>query len=149
MVSFYGSPEKMQAVEKYFAELAAITKVVNCRQLPGVSVKGEWLFDIRWEEDVFYFESSWNPLMNVLKQVADYFTVDFECEFEKLEEFIFGVAIYKRGNYQEIRLEKEDFSKGVFDLQNDCYLFEGMSYECKQDVLELLLDRKRNLFYGI
>ncbi len=55
----------------------------------GVLVRGEWLYEIRWEEDVLYFESSWNPLMNVLKQVADYFTVDFECEFEKLEEFIF------------------------------------------------------------
>lgn len=149
-VSFYGTPEKIQAVEKLFTELAAKEQQDNCGQRPSFVSAGEaWFFHIRWEEDLLYFESRWEPILDILRQVADHFQLEFECEFEELDNLIFGIGIYRYGTLTEIRLDNADLNQYPFDKGSDRYYFEGEFWECQEEILEILLDRKRNLFYGI
>jgi len=55
---------------------------------------------------------------------------------------VFGEATYENGTLIDHCLDYEDFAR--FDYGDDgLYTFEGESYESDMEILELLLDRKK------
>lgn len=80
---------------------------------------------------------------DILVQLADYFQVGFTHEYSELGFDIFGEATYEHGVLKDVRLEKEDFDLIETD-EHGMHTFMGETYEIEEEILEDLLERKKD-----
>lgn len=118
----------------------------NKGQLPPfITEERDWLFNLSWEYETLYYETRWSPNIEVIQQVADHYGVGFVHSYAETANLIFGEATYENGELQDIFLEHGDFDQYEFDEDTDTYLFEGEHYENPDEILDILLERKKAL----
>lgn len=141
-VWFEAGEAAFQQVREMFLQMAEREKESQRGQLPPfITVDGGWFFNVCWEaEDVLYYESRWLPNTPVLVKIAERYKVNFILDYEELDNLIFGRATFTDGILTDTRLEELDFD--AFDRSTDSYAFEGKTFDCEYEILEILLERK-------
>ncbi|MGO1649879.1 MAG: hypothetical protein ACTHXT_11065 [Sphingobacterium sp.] len=143
VVQFSGDEQKIKEIDALFNQMALMEKETRHAQLPSfVQSDDGYCFDIRAEEGTIYYDTKWVPNTAVLVQIADHFQTGFVHEYSEIAMGVFGEATYENGTLIDHCLDYEDFAR--FDYGDDgLYTFEGESYESDMEILELLLDRKK------
>ena len=55
-----------------------------------------------------------------------------------------GKTIYENEILQDYFLNQCDFQDCIYNVDSDCYEFEGENYDYKEEIMRILLDRKIN-----
>ena len=144
IVQFEGDGEKLKQLQKFFEALAAKETKERQGQLPAfVQLRSGYLFSIRWENDLLYYETKWAPNIEMLIAIADHFETGFTHSFDEPGMQVHGEAVYKDGNITVIDLNTEDYALLRYDREKDNWIFEGATYESDFEILEILLERKK------
>lgn len=148
-VEFVGEPAQLERLRELFDALAEKEKIEGCAQKPDfITDPDRFFFEIRWDEDMLYYETKWAPNTSDIKQIAEYFQVGFIYQYEESAMEIFGEATYINGILTDLWLDQEDYSL-IEILDDDTgYLFEGELWGSQQEILELLLERKKSNILG-
>lgn len=143
-VLFNCDPDKLEKIEQLFNEMALQEKETREGQLPPFIQSEEgYCHDIYTEGGTIYYETKWVPNTDIIMQIADYYQVDFTHQYSELGFDIFGEANYEQGVLKDVRLEEEDFELFEKDEQG-LYSFMGTSYEIEEELLEEILERKKD-----
>lgn len=96
------------------------------------------------DENVFGFETKWAPSIDMIKFLCLKHKVDLDYFYQEDGSYIYGVLTYDfiSKNFTETNLEKSDFDKISEDPKKNYYIFENEKWESKDEILELILDRK-------
>lgn len=144
-VEFIGEHSQFEYLEVLFTAMAAKESKEGKGQLPAfVSEKDTgYLFGTRWEEGILYYETKWSPNFEVTKRMAEYFSIGFIHRYAEPGNMVYGEASYKDGVFTDVFLEAEDYELCGFNEDTDTYSFEGSTYESNDEILEILLERKK------
>jgi hypothetical protein len=143
-VTFTGEQSRLDELETLFTQMADKEKKEEKGQLPPfIEEDGNWLFEIEWEVGTLFYETRWSPNIGVIRQVADHYHVDFTHDYCETGNGVYGQAIYENGELQDICLDSSDFDQYDYDGESDSYLFEGEDYDNDDEILEILLERKK------
>jgi hypothetical protein len=146
-VNFEGGITIIKELQNLFEALTRKEEKEKCGQLPEfIKSKDGYLFSIRWEDDALYYETRWSPNTEIIQRVADKFGVGFTHFYEELGCLIYGEAIYQNKMLTDIFLDVEDFDKYEELEEDGTWLFEGESFESDCEILEILLERKKEQF---
>lgn len=152
-VAFHGNAKAMEQVNELFKQMAEKQREKHCGQLPDfITDDTGYFFDIDcWEAHIFYYQTrifyyqtKWTPNIQIVKEIAVRYGLDFILDYEELGCEIYGRATCKDGVMTDVFLEQEDFEKYSYDEQEDTYHFEGKVYESEYDILDTLMERKLN-----
>jgi hypothetical protein len=143
-VEFKGSIAQLSELAELFSDMADREKRSDAGQLPGfVTAQTGYLFDIRWEDDILYYETQWTPNISVMKHIAIYTDTSFVMQYCEMGNLIYGESSFDEGRFSDVVLEIDDYDQYSFSFDTDTYIFEGMEYEVLEDILEILLERKK------
>ncbi len=147
MVVFEGKPKAIEQIQQLFKMMAEKEQKENCGQLPDFvsDDNGGYFFAIYQNEGdagIYQYETKWSPNVEVVRQIAERYKVNFTHEYEELGCLVYGKAIYTDGRLTEIDLDSADFDAYDYDEDTDRYHFEGATYESDWEILEILLERK-------
>ncbi len=142
---FTCSKAKERKLKKLFTDLAKKEKKEACGQLPSFTPQETgYMFEIRWEDGVLYYDTKWGPNIEVMVAIAEYFRVDFTLEYQELNMQVFGECSFIKGVLTDICLDREDFDMYEVDPGNeDNWLFEGKVYDSDIEIMDILLERKK------
>lgn len=116
----------------------------NEGQLPSfIKEDTGYLFNIRWVGGTLYCDTKWSPNIALMQLVADTYQVGFVYSYSEIGMGIYGEVQYQDGILTDISLESEDFAQYGYQEETDDYVFEGDSYENDDEILEILLERKK------
>jgi hypothetical protein len=76
--------------------------------------------------------------------IANHYNVGFVLDYEESVCMVFGKTIYENEILQDYFLNQCDFQDCIYDVETDCHEFEGKSYDDKDEIMQILLDRKIN-----
>lgn len=139
-VSLDGEPEKVKA---FMDDVKALEKECIETDL-GVHPcdDGEYMFEFYLDEDSFSFSSKWSPANESLEFLAKKHSVEVVNRYEECAMGIYGEWKNDGKVSTDIFLEDSDFDLFSEDDESGMYLFEGEWYECREEILEVILDRK-------
>ncbi|QEM07093.1 hypothetical protein DIU31_027635 [Mucilaginibacter rubeus] len=144
MAVFTGEQSQLQKIAMLFTHMAIKEKQEDKGQLPSfITPDKDWFFNIEWDGDTLFYDTRWSPNFNVMQQVADHYQVGFILDYTETGNLIYGQASYEQGKLNDIFLKPSDFDKYEYDEEADAYIFENNTYENSEDILEILLDRKK------
>lgn len=141
---FFGKEENLNKVMSLFQNMIGNEKKTGKGQLPDCTLSDDgWFFDTYIsEEDVIYYETRWSPNISVVKDIADYYHVSFELDYDESSNYIYGRVSYYSNILLDNCLDYEDFEKIEYDEDKCNYIFENEEYESQQEILDILLNRK-------
>jgi len=149
-VVFTCSKVKERKLKKFFTELAKKEKKENKGQLPDFCESDNgYLFDIRWEDGVLNYETRWAPNIKIMVAIAEQFRVDFVYEYAELMMQVYGECSFIKGELKDVHLDDKDYEQ--FDINpddEDSWIFEGRVYESDYEILDILLERKKQANAG-
>jgi hypothetical protein len=143
-VEFIGEHSQFEYLEILFEAMASKEKKEEKGQLPAFThFDRGFLFDIRWEDGVLNYETKWVPNTEVLVAIADHFKVGFIYSYAEPGMSIFGETTYKDDILTDIFLDDDDTRQYEYDELADTYRFENQEYESSDEILDILLERKK------
>jgi hypothetical protein len=143
-VEFIGEHSQFEDLGKLFKAMAAKEKKNRAGQLPPFA-QGDrgYLFDIRWEDGMLYYETKWSPNTAVIVAIAEHFRMGFRYSYSEPGNGVFGEAAYRDGTLTDVALDWDDIASYEFDEDTDTYRFENQNYDNSEEILEILLVRKQ------
>jgi hypothetical protein len=149
-VHFIGNATNKEKLQELFAAMAAKEDETHEGQLPPfVAATEGYQFQTAWEDGVLFYQTKWSPNFEVIKQIADHFSMGFHMYYDELGNGIYGEALYENSKLVNLFLEDSDFEQYEYQEETEDYLFEGKLYESDYDILEILMERKKAaLEYG-
>jgi hypothetical protein len=143
-VRFFGEEQKLREIDWLFNVMDIQQDKTRQGQLPPfIDANQGYFYDIVVEEGEIKDETLTGQNTDILVQIADHFGVGFLHEYYEPGRWIYGEAVYKDQMLSDICIESEDVS--LVEYRGDeGYLFEGRSYQTDMEILELLLERKKN-----
>ena len=143
-VTFTGEPSQLDELKTLFMKMAEKEKAEDRGQLPPfIEADGDWYFDINWDFDTLYYETRWSPNIEVMKKVAEHYGVGFTQSYMETGNLVYGEATFENGELQDVYLEMSDFDGYEYDEDTDTYTFENETYESNDEIMEILLERKK------
>lgn len=143
-VEFIGEHSQFEELETLFKAMAKKEKKEERGQLPPFAAGDRgFLFDIRWEEGILYYETKWSPNTAVITAIADHFKVGFTHSYAEPGNCVFGEASYRDGELTAVDLDFDDIAQYEYDEESNTYRFENQNYECSEEIQEILLERKK------
>jgi hypothetical protein len=144
MVEFIGEHSQFEGLGKLFKAMAAKEKKERKGQLPDFAEgdKG-YLFDVRWEDGILYYETKWSPNIEVIVAIAGHFKMGFCYSYSEPGNCVYGETNYRNGVLTDVALDWDDIALYEFDEETDSYRFENQNYENSEEILEILLERKK------
>ena len=145
-VEFIGEHSQFERLGKFFTAMAAKEQKERKGQLPEFAGRnGGYLFDIRWEDGILYYETKWSSNTAVIVTIAEHFEVGFTHTYSEPGNLIYGEAQFRDGILKDVSLDDDDASAYGYDEDNNTYHFENQNYECSEEIQEILLARKKAL----
>jgi hypothetical protein len=143
-VEFIGEHSQFEQLEKLFNKMKKKEEKERKGQLPDfVHSDDGYFFECSWEGGILYYNTRWAPNTDNLKKTADHFGVGFTLSYAETGNLVYGEASYKDGILTDVCLDNEDFDLYEFDEEQDTYLFEGNHYESSDEIMKILLQRKK------
>ena len=144
IIEFTGDSNKLENLQTLFEQMAEKEIETNEGQLPSfIKEDTGYLFDIRWEGEILYYDTKWSPNIELIQEVADTYQVEFVYTYSEMGMGIYGEVQYRDGVLTDIYLESDDFAQYGYNEETDEYAFEGESYNTDDEILEILLERKK------
>ena len=110
---------------------------------PFVKDETGYLFEIRWEEDVLYYETKWSPNTEIMVRVADEYDTGFVHSYSEPGNGVFGETTYTDGVLEDIFLDDDDYEQYGYDEETETYFFENQAYESNEEIHDILFERKK------
>jgi hypothetical protein len=143
-VEFIGEHSQFEYLKVFFEAMEANEKKEFKGQLPAfVEAEDGYLFQVMWSDGILYYETRWTPNTDVIVKIAEHFKVGFVHNYEEIGCRIFGEATYRNGQLTVVTLDPFDFDQYTYDDDNECCVFENQNFDCSDEILEILLDRKK------
>ena len=143
-VVFTGGQNQLDELKTLFLTMAKKEQKERKGQLPPfVNDDTGYLFEIRWEEDVLYYETKWSPNTEVMVQVADKYHTGFEHSYSESGNGVFGETTYEDGILEDVFLDDDDYDLYGYDEETEIYFFENQAYESNEEIHDILLERKK------
>jgi len=118
----------------------------NQGQLPDfVTEETGYLFESEFEQGILFYLTKWSPNTKAIIEIARHFNVGFKHNYEEYGNQIFGEAVYKNGQLSVIELDHLDLESFDFDPITESHIFEGSHFELIDQIIEMLIFRKRCL----
>jgi hypothetical protein len=147
-VTFIGNQERLDEVSNLFQAMIEKENKGNIGQMPDfIDREYGHFFNIYQEdtdENTFEYETRWSPNIESLWTIANHYDVGFVLDYEESGCMVFGKTICENQNLQDYCLDQLDFQEFIYNVDTDCYEFEGKSYDYKDEIMSILLDRKIN-----
>ena len=145
-VQFECGTDTMTEIAQFFYAMSEKEDREKQGQMPDfITEERGHFFEILWEEsNLLSYLTKWSPNTEILQMVADLFKTDFTHSYQELGCCVYGEATYKEGVLTDVFLEYEDFKSYEYDDDTNEYTFEGVTYDNDYDILEILLERKKN-----
>ncbi|AZA51184.1 hypothetical protein EG346_24790 [Chryseobacterium carnipullorum] len=147
-VTFNGDKDSLNKVLALFKEMIEKESKGNIGQLPDfIESKNGYFFEIYCDETdecSFHYETRWSPNIESLWMVATHYNVGFVLDYEESGCMVYGKTIYENEILQDYFLNQCDFQDCIYNVDTDCYEFEGTSYDYQDEIMRILLDRKIN-----
>jgi hypothetical protein len=144
MAVFTGEQSQLEKIVMLFTHMAIKEKQEEKGQLPSfIKPDKDWFFNIEWDGDTLFYDTRWSPNLHAMQQIADHYQVGFILDYTETGNLIYGQASYEQGELRDIFLEPSDFDLYEYDEEADTYTFENNAYESSEDILEILLERKK------
>lgn len=102
-----------------------------------------YFFEIVWENGMLYYETKWAPNTAILVFIADEYGVGFNHIYDEVGNGVFGEASYMDGELKIIGLDADDIGQYEYDGDSGTYRFENLTYASSEDILQLMLERKK------
>lgn len=146
-VVFEGNLKILGKLDKLFKAMAKKEAKENCGQLPDFlqEQKDGYFFDIYQNDDatgVIQYETRWSPNIEIVKQIAEKYKVNFVHDYAELGNLVYGRATFSNQQLTNTFLNFEDFGKFDSDEETFTYDFENKIYGSEYDILDILLERK-------
>lgn len=143
-VHFSGDEQTIKEIDLLFNKMKRYEDQTREGQLPTFIESDEGHFHyISNEDSSVNYETKYRQNTDILVQIADHFEVNFLYEYYEPEMWIYGQATYQEGVLSDICIDPEQ-TEDVEYLGLEGYRFEGRSYETDMEIMELLLERKKN-----
>lgn len=143
-VEFIGEHSQFEQLRELFEAMAGKEKKERKGQLPDIAKnEGGFLFETRWEDGILHYETKWSPNIQTMIKVADHFKVGFKHGYSETGNLVFGEASYTEGRLIDIFLDDDDYRLYSFNEDTETYTFENNDYESSDEILEILLERKK------
>lgn len=143
-VEFIGEHSQFEELTSFFDSMQKKQRKDGKGQLPDFEINGTgYLFGIRWEYGVLYYETKWSPNVNVIVAIAEHFKMGFIYRYIEPGNCICGEAGYKDGILTDVALDQDDLALYEYCDDDHTYYFENQRYEISDDILEILLERKK------
>lgn len=144
-MQFEGSEEAMLQLQILFTGLKEKESTEGRAQLPDFITADEgYMLSIDWENDMLFYETRWSSNNDIIQKIAERFNVGYTHFYEETGCEIYGETTYKNGVLVDIFLEPEDFEQYEFIEEEGRWLFEGEYYTDDSEILQILLERKKN-----
>ena len=144
-VEFTGEHSQFGELQSFFTAMAAKEKKEGKGQLPDFASGGTgFMFETAWEDGILYYNTKWSPNTDVIVKIADQFKTGFIYSYAETSNGEYGEATYSNGELTDIALDWSDTDHYSFNEETDLYEFEGMDYESEEDILAILLQRRKN-----
>lgn len=146
-VTFTGSQGSLDNIIDLFHAMIENERKEQNGQIPCFSNSREGFFFETYQignECTFQYETKWCSNIEILYEIAEYYKAGFVLHYEELGSALFGRTIYENRILNNLCLGQSDFEMLCFNYETDCFEFEGKSYHCELDILEILLERKAN-----
>ena len=102
-VLFLGDPNTLNQIRKVFAQIESEQQRTNWYHLPDfVSGDKGHMLDISINDNWIYYESRWQPNLELLVQIAEHYRVDFISRFDEMSNGIYGEALYQNNELKTI-----------------------------------------------
>lgn len=143
-VVFTGSKAKLGKLKRFFLQMSKKEIKESQGQLPEFLQESTgFMFDISWEDGILYYMTKWGPNTDVMLAVAEHFIVDYTHEYNEPDMQIFGECTFIKGVLTNTSLDQEDYKLIELLEDKDIWKFEGKVYEVLEEILEILLWRKK------
>lgn len=144
-VEFIGEHSQMEQLASLFKAMAAKEKKDRCGQLPECATIADtgYFFQTAWEDGILYYETKWSPNRREIMRIAIAYNVGFIHSYDEPANFVYGEAQYLNGVYADIELDFDDFAQYEYDEENNTHRFENQNYQGTEDILQILLERKK------
>jgi hypothetical protein len=144
IVRFRAEPAITKQIVEVFNGLAQLQAATGHGQLPkGYQGDEGHLFDITWEGSELRYVTQWVPNTPVLLAVALCYGAEFIHQYKETENEIYGITAYANGEIRDTELTAADFACYAYNEARQICRFEENEFDSDLDVLEFLLDRKR------
>jgi hypothetical protein len=147
-VTFNGNQESLEKVSNLFQTMIENESKGNIGQMPEfIEREYGYFFEIYQDETdecTFEYETRWSPNIEILWTIANHYNVQFVLDYEELGCMVFGKTIYENEILTDYFLNQCDFQDFIYNEETDCCEFEGKTYEYKDDIMKILLERKIN-----
>ena len=147
-VTFTGSEERLDKVLNLFQAMIEKESKGNIGQIPDfIESKSGYFFEIYQndtDEYSFQYETRWSPNIESLWLIANHYNVGFVLDYEESGCMVYGKTIYENEILTDYFLNQCDFQDCTYNAETDCYDFEGKTYDYKEDIMKILLERKIN-----
>ena len=146
IIEFTGDAQQLESLKSLFDDMALKEKETRHGQLPDfiAGEQGGYFFETAWENHILHYETKWSPNIDIVTEIADRYGVDFTYSYSEPGMCIFGEATYKDGLLTDIYLDDQDYEQINYDEEREEYQFEGETYDSDYEILETLLERKKD-----
>jgi hypothetical protein len=143
-VTFKAEADQIEKLRAFFLNMQAESILKEAGQLPGfIQSDAGHMFEIDFTGDTVNFVTKWIPNLEIMCQIANHFGAEFTYHYGESGNGIYGEATYEKGILRDIYLEITDFARYTYNEEKDVYLFEGNSYKDSNEILEILLERRK------
>ena len=145
-ITFKGNQDNLNQVADLFQTMIENESKDRIGQIPDfIDIEQGYFFEIYndgTDKYSFCYDTRWSPNIEVLWTIANHFKVDFVLRYEESGCMLLGKTFYESGILKDYCLNQSDFQTCSYNADEDTYEFEGNVYKYRENIMEILLDRK-------
>ena len=96
----------------------------------------------------FSCESKWSPPTDAVVAICKHFDLSVNMEYCESGMGIFGRYFYNGGAELDFFLDQEEIDMVEYDIDTDCYIYQGKTVDSDMEIYEKMLDDKIKRYYA-
>ena len=142
-VEYEGEEANINSLLEELRELEKENKKTGLGVRPSEEGDLQYMFDLYLTDDVFLFQSKWTSANDSLQFLAKKYQVTIINRYSELGNMVFGEWTGNGETENDVWLTDEEWELAVpGDEDGSYYTYEGKEYECEEEVLDIILDKK-------
>lgn len=142
-VEYEGEEANINSLLEELRELEKENKKTGLGVRPSEEGDLQYMFDLYLTDDVFLFQSKWASANDSLQFLAKKYQVTIINRYSEPGNMVFGQWTSDGEIEDDVWLTDEEWELAVpGDEEGSYYTYEGKEYECVEEVLDIILDKK-------
>ena len=143
-VVFTGTEKQLEQVHGLFAEIQRLQELNGRFHLPHFAAREQGhMLDIRFDRGSILYETRWVPNTARLVEIADFYNAGFTSRYWEMANGLYGTAGYDLEKIYVVSINSEDWQKVCYDQQLKGYPHNGDVFEYEGDLLDRILEEKK------